>query len=88
MAMTRLEHAQGLLNYYHWRVKRKDGSESWRREGMKVAEWYLRLVVDNATTIDDVDELINYLDTHNDEFGGSAWFDMHIGLTHWRSEFD
>jgi hypothetical protein len=39
--MTRLEHAQGIMNYYKNRIKAQDGSEAWRQEGLKVASWYL-----------------------------------------------
>jgi hypothetical protein len=37
-------------------------------------------------SIHELDDLINYLKKHNDEFGGSGWQDLLMGVTYWKND--
>ena len=84
----RRKHASGIVTYYKGMVKSKSGSKKWRETGLQTAQKYLELVEDDATTIDDLTDFLNYLEENREEFGGSVWTDITIGVDYWRRYWD
>ncbi len=80
-APTFLEQANGISGYYRNHVEGGAGEEEYRI-GLEMAQLWLDLMESENPDLQRVECLLVTL-VENKDFGGSAWFDLSLGVRAW-----